>query len=102
MSILIRIVWRDAKCTGPEGDRDGSSSNAARDAVPDIVMSYDELVALPLDEEQAFVLMFVDGRASAETIARLAGLPVAVVGSIVDDLADLGAVELHSPSGRPS
>jgi DNA-directed RNA polymerase specialized sigma24 family protein len=58
-------------------------------------MDHDQLAALPVDEAQAFVLTFVDGRSSAPEIAELSGLPLGRVRSLLGRLVMLGAVELQ-------
>ncbi|HEY1693245.1 MAG TPA: hypothetical protein VGG39_13850 [Polyangiaceae bacterium] len=66
---------------------------AVDDAVaPRIVKDYDELALLPLDEEQALVMTYLDDRATVSVIAERSGLPAERVRSAVRRLVALGAV----------
>jgi hypothetical protein len=83
-------VWRDYLCA----DAMGEPQEAALDAVPSIVPDHDRSGGLLLDQEEARVLMFVDGRATADGIAARSGLPVARVRWVIGRLEARGAVEL--------
>ena len=58
-------------------------------------MTYDELIALPLRHDDAFVLSLVDGVCAIETILDMANLPEDDVLASVRMLVQLGAIELH-------
>ncbi|HEY8041795.1 MAG TPA: helix-turn-helix domain-containing protein [Polyangiaceae bacterium] len=72
----------------------GCGAGEQREAAPSIVKDYDQLLALSLDEEQAYLLMFVDGQSSASAIARASGLPVGRVRWVIRRLVAMGAVAL--------
>jgi hypothetical protein len=78
-------VWRDAQCDVTEG---------SHGTAPSIVRDYDELVKLALDEEQAYILTFVDGVSTVDTIATRSGLPREHVGAILSALLGLGAIDV--------
>jgi sugar-specific transcriptional regulator TrmB len=78
----------------------GEPREAAGEAVPSIVPDHDRRSDLSLDEEEARVLGFVDGRSTADAIAALSGLPVARVRWVIGRLAARGVVELLAEPRR--
>ncbi len=64
-------------------------------AVPCLVMTYDELIELPLEPNDAFVLSLMDGQCTVESILDMAALPHDDVVAIVRALLHFGAIELH-------
>jgi hypothetical protein len=65
--------------------------------VPWLVVTYDQLQAMPLGERDGFVLSLGDGRLSVEAILELAGCPEGETIGILVRLVQLGAIELHDP-----
>jgi hypothetical protein len=64
-------------------------------AVPWLVMTYDELRALPLDSRAGFVISLVDGRCTVEILLDLGGIPEDETLAILGELLRLGAIELR-------
>jgi hypothetical protein len=63
--------------------------------VPWVVVSFDELKALPLDPQAAFVLSLIDGRFTVETIVDMCGLGVNGALRVFGKLLDLGVIEIR-------
>jgi hypothetical protein len=68
-------------------------------AVPWLMVTYDALREMPLDNRDAFVLSLVDGRSTVEIILDLAGLPEDVTIGILTRLFRLGAIDLRMRTG---
>ena len=68
-------------------------------SVPWLVMTYDQLRALPLDARAGFVLSRIDGRCTVEMIVDMTALPEDDTIGILGRLLELGAIELRD---RPS
>ncbi len=68
------------------------------DAVPGLLVTLDDLRGLPLDNRDAFVVSFIDGRCTVEMIADMAGLDLTEVVGILSKLLRLGAIDLHAPA----
>lgn len=64
-------------------------------AVPWLVMTYDELRALPLDSRAGFVISCVDGRCTVEMLLDVGGMPEDETLTILGELLRLGAIELR-------
>jgi hypothetical protein len=69
-------------------------------AVPSVVVTYDQLVAMPLDVRHAFVLSLIDGRMSVEMLLDVAALPEDETIAIMRRLLELGAIELRDTAPR--
>jgi hypothetical protein len=65
------------------------------DRVPYLVMDYDQLRLLGLDEGEAFVLSLLDGRSSVRTIVQMTGWPRSQALRAIAHLVALGALELR-------
>jgi hypothetical protein len=89
--ILIRIVWRDFLCTAPEADP-VVTTDLRRRCAPFVAKDDRALLALALDEEERFVLTFVDGWSAADSIAERSGLAIERVRAVLERLVALGAV----------
>lgn len=64
-------------------------------AVPWLVLTHDELRALPLDSRTGFVLSLVDGRCTVEMILDMAGLPEDETMRLLAQLLTFEAIELR-------
>lgn len=64
-------------------------------AVPWLVMTLDQVKALPLDQRAGRVLSLVDGRSSVEMILDMSGIREDEVIGILAHLLELGVIELH-------
>jgi hypothetical protein len=69
-------------------------------SVPWLVVTYDDLLALPLGSRDGFVLSLIDGRATVGAILDMAGLPEDDTVDILSRLLQMGAIELRDPTGR--
>jgi hypothetical protein len=69
-------------------------------SVPWLVVTYEALRAMRLDNRDAFVLSLIDGRATVETIVDMAGMPEDETVGILGRLLHVGAIELRDPTGR--
>lgn len=69
-----------------------------RDAVPWVIVPFTRLRELALDHRAGFVLSFVDGRTTVETIVDVSGMPAREVVDILVRLVEARAIELRSPS----
>lgn len=67
------------------------------DAVPWLDIAYDELLAMPLDPRQGFLLSLVDGRCTVEMIADMSGFPRAEVFAMLSELVAMGVLILRVP-----
>jgi hypothetical protein len=70
-------------------------------AVPWLIATHEELLALPLDGRAGFVLSLIDGRCTVEMILDIAGLPEDEAIDILNSLRQLGVIELHDSHGAP-
>jgi hypothetical protein len=68
-------------------------------AVPWLLATHEQLLALPLDSRAGFVLSLIDGRCTVEMILDIAGLPEDEAIGILDNLRELGAIELNDAEG---
>ena len=59
-------------------------------AVPWLIATHEELLALPLDGRAGFVLSLIDGRCTVEMILDIAGLPEDEAIDILNSLRQLG------------
>jgi hypothetical protein len=86
---------------GTVGEDDGPASEARpilpRHAIPWLIVTFDDLRAMPLDPRDGFILSLVDGRSSIEMIIDLATLPEAETLTVLMRLLKVGAIELHDP-----
>jgi len=73
-----------------------SRSAAPLDKVPWLVMDYDQLRGLGLDEGEAFVLSLLDGRSSVRSVVRMTGWPASKALRTIAHLVALGALELRA------
>jgi hypothetical protein len=69
-------------------------------SVPWLVVTYDDLRAMPLEGRDGFVVSLVDGRATVEMILDMAGLPEDETIDVLSRLLRLGAIELRDPAPR--
>ena len=68
-------------------------------AVPWLIATHEQLLALPLDSRAGFVLSLIDVRCTVEMILDVAGLPEDEAIAILDNLRELGAIELYDAEG---
>ena len=66
-------------------------------AVPWLIVTFDELRALPLDHRAGFLVSLIDGRSTVEMIADIAGFDVGEVVATLTRLVQLGAIEFRGP-----
>ncbi|MGH7296398.1 MAG: hypothetical protein ACRELB_15780 [Polyangiaceae bacterium] len=66
-------------------------------SVPWLVMTYEELRALPLDNRAGFLVSLIDGRCTVEVLLDVAGIPEDEVCDLLADLALQGAIEFREP-----
>ena len=64
-------------------------------AVPWLVMTLEQIRALPVDHRAGFILSLIDGRCSVEMILDMAGLPEQLALRILATLMSHGAIELR-------
>lgn len=64
-------------------------------AVPWLVMTLDEVKALPLDSRAGLVLSLIDGRSTIEMILDMTGIREDETIAILARMLELGAIELH-------
>jgi hypothetical protein len=93
MSALARGVDRDAE-PPPSGVATGVVTPAA---VPWLDIAYDELLAMPLDARQGFLLSLVDGRCTVEMITDMSGFPREEVFTMLSELVAMGVLTLRLP-----
>lgn len=67
------------------------------EAVPWLDIPYDELLAMPLDARQGFLLSLVDGRCTVEMITDMSGLPREEVFTMLAELMAMGVLTLRLP-----
>lgn len=72
------------------------SFRLATDSVPWLVVSYDELLQLPLDHKAGHILSLVDGRCTVEMIADMSPLPRDETVAILAELVVRGVLSLHA------
>jgi hypothetical protein len=70
-------------------------------AVPWLIATHEEILALPLDGRAGFVLSLIDGRCTVEMILDIAGLPEDEAIDILNSLRQLGVIELHDSQRAP-
>jgi hypothetical protein len=68
------------------------------EAVPWLDIPYDELLAMPLDARQGFLLSLVDGRCTVEMITDMSGLARVEVFTMLAELVAMGVLTLRLPS----
>lgn len=96
MSELARGIDRE----GPESEPPPSgvvTGIVTPEAVPWLDIPYDELLAMPLDARQGFLLSLVDGRCTVEMITDMSGLPRAEVVTMLQELVAMGVLTLRLP-----
>jgi len=64
-------------------------------SVPWLVMTLEQIRALPVDHRAGFILSLIDGRCSVEMILDMAGLPEQLALRIIATLMKHGAIELR-------
>jgi hypothetical protein len=74
------------------------SGVVALDAVPWLLVTHDQLVAMPLDPRRAFLISRVDGRCTVEMIADISGFERSEVTAMMMELVGLGVLELRGGS----
>lgn len=94
MSELARGVEAAADEPPPSGVISGV---VTLDAVPWLDIAYDELLAMPLDPRQGFLLSLVDGRCTVEMITDMSGMPRAEVFVMLAELVTMGVLTLRLP-----
>jgi len=67
------------------------------EAVPWLDIAYDELLAMPLDARQGFLLSLVDGRCTVEMITDMSGIPRDEVFMMLSELVAMGVLTLRLP-----
>ena len=65
------------------------------DAVPWLLVTFDQLRHLPIDPRAGFLVSLIDGRSTVEMIVDLAGLPKPLTLRILAKLMALKAIELR-------
>jgi hypothetical protein len=93
LSELARAVDREAE-PPPSGVVSGV---VTADAVPWLDIAYDELLAMPLDPRQGFLLSLVDGRCTVEMITDMSGFPREEVFMMLSELVAMGVLTLRLP-----
>jgi hypothetical protein len=87
----------------PSGSFTAASSDIRRvvplASVPWVIATHEQLLALPLDSRAGFVLSLIDSRCTVEMILDIAGLPEDEAIGILDNLRELGAIELNDAEG---
>lgn len=66
-------------------------------AVPVVIMSPEEVLALPLDGHTGFLLGCIDGVSTLQTLLDVSSMPAGEAMAIVEELLSLGAVQLLPP-----
>lgn len=74
----------------------------ALDAVPIVTVAPEELVRLPLDPREAFLLTRVDGVSNVARLLEVAAMPRELVFELLERLIAVGAVGLASPADEPT
>ena len=64
-------------------------------AVPWLIMTLDQMKALPLDARAGRLLSLIDGRATIEMILDMSGIREDEAIDILARMLELGAIELH-------
>lgn len=97
MSDLVRAADRESPETEPPPS--GVVSGVVTlDAVPWLDIAYDDLLAMPLDSRQGFLLSLIDGRCTVEMIADMSGLPRIEVFTMLGELVAMGVLTLRLPN----
>jgi len=66
-------------------------------AVPQVIMSQDELLALPIDARTGFLLARIDGVSTLQTLLDVSSMPAGDAMALLEELLSLGAVRLLPP-----
>jgi len=74
----------------------------ALDAVPIVTVAPEELVRLPLDPREAFLLTRVDGVSNVAHLLEVAAMPREHVFELLERLIGVGALGLASPADEPT
>jgi hypothetical protein len=74
----------------------------ALDAVPIVTVGAEELVRLPLEPREAFLLTRVDGVSNVGRLLEVAAMPREDVFLLLERLIALGALGLASPADEPT
>jgi hypothetical protein len=74
----------------------------ALDAVPIVTVSDEELVRLPLEPREAFLLTRVDGVSNVAHLLEVAAMPRDQVLELLERLIVIGALGLASPADEPT
>jgi hypothetical protein len=90
---LAEILADDA----PNGPSSEVRPMLPRYAMLWLLVTYDDLRAMPLTPREAFVVSLVDGRTSVEMILDLSAMPEGETLTILTRLLKLGVIELHDP-----
>lgn len=70
------------------------------DAVPWLIITFDQLRHLPIDPRAGFLVSLIDGRSTVEMITDVAGLPKPLTLRILAKLLALKAIELRPRKTR--
>jgi hypothetical protein len=101
MPVDMRPVLRDSERRFEAAESD-IRPVLQRRAVPCLAKPSGDLLDLPLDGREGFVLSLVDGRSDVETIVDISGLPEEETIEIILKLCYLGAVELREAPAAAS
>jgi hypothetical protein len=74
----------------------------ALDAVPIVTVAAEELVRLPLEPREAFLLTRVDGVSNVARLLEVAAMPREDVFVLLERLIAVGALGLASPADEPT
>ena len=67
-------------------------------AVPRVIVTPQQLLALPLDPRSGFLLARIDGFSSLQTLLDVSAMPAGEAMALLEELIALGAVELVPPA----
>lgn len=72
-----------------------NSGVIAFSSIPWVAVTYDALIAMPLDHRHGFLLSLVDGRCTVEMLADISGFGRTDTIALVAELVGFGAVTLR-------
>lgn len=75
-----------------------STHSFSLQSIPRVIVTPSQLLALPLDPLTGFLLARIDGVSTLQTLLDVSAMPAGQAMSLLEQLIELGAVELAPPS----
>jgi hypothetical protein len=95
--ITLPADLREFACESDRGvvAAEPNSGIIAFSSIPWLAVTYDALIAMPLDHRHGFLLSLVDGRCTVEVLADISGFGRTETIALVAELVGFGALTLR-------